>query len=443
MRPSLLSRPHIHTTAAMALAASLAVVGPTFVAHPAHATGSSSISGRTFEDMNRDGVFDAGDVILTNQQLYLLDGAGNYLTTVTSDGNGDYTFTGLSDGNYVVEYAGPSSANLDQNWVPDTTGSIQPTATLNLVGSATANFGWRPIVRSTSANSPIATYTAPTGLVIKSYDDAVNPADIYATLTKGSLVGKEAASVTIDFDLNSSSQTQAVSAQDSSGHYISYAAVSYIDWQSWLVHGEQTLFHEYGHAWSLYFAYLAQQDPTLTSYLNARGLSGNPNVNTTYAWSAREMIAEDYRQLFGTPAAAAAALMNTQVPPANQISGLQNFLSSSYMQPVTTSASPPPSPPTVAMSHLTISPQPVKTSGSFSFTQSLQASDTVQILNSSGTLVKTLLFKSTQPAGSVSATWDRTNSAGKRVGAGAYTAQVTATDAYGHAVTSALSFSVS
>src|SRR5205814_4280608 len=108
--------------------------------------------------------------------------------------------------------------------------------------------------------APIATYTASNGLVVASYDDAVTPKSMADTLALGSFVGSEAASATIRFDYGSTSTTS-ISVAQLNGKYTDYAAASYISWSSCLDHGEQTLFHEYGHAWSLYYAYMVQQDP--------------------------------------------------------------------------------------------------------------------------------------------------------------------------------------
>jgi hypothetical protein len=73
--------------------------------------------------------------------------------------------------------------------------------------------------------------------------------------------------------------------------------------------------YEYGHAWSEYYLYIVQQDPTLASYLQARGLTGNPNLNSGQMWSPLELIADDYRQLFGTPNAQSYPPFNYQIPP--------------------------------------------------------------------------------------------------------------------------------
>src|SRR5438034_7804117 len=117
----------------------------------------------------------------------------------------------------------------------------------------------------------------------------------------GALVGPEARYATIRFDYTSTGSTSTMAVQNG-GVYTEYHATSNVSYVSWL-DGDNELFHEYGHAWSLYYAYMVQRDPSLSAYLQARGLLGDPRVGTSYAWSPREMIAEDYRQLFGTPSA--------------------------------------------------------------------------------------------------------------------------------------------
>jgi hypothetical protein len=112
---------------------------------------------------------------------------------------------------------------------------------------------------------------------------------------------------------------------------------------------DQTLSHEYGHAWSMYYAYLVQQDSTLTGYLQARGLAGDSRVDSSYAWSRREMIAEDYRQLLGSPSAASAPQTNRDIPPAAAVPGLKDYLLGAFSGgtatgTTTTSPSPSPSP---------------------------------------------------------------------------------------------------
>ena len=150
----------------------------------------------------------------------------------------------------------------------------------------------------------------------------------------GSLVGQEAPYATIRFDLLSTGTTT-TAATALNGVYVSFHATSNISYHSWLEQNGE-LFHEYGHAWSLYYAYMVQQDPTLAAYLQTRGLTADPRIGTSYAWNPREMIAEDYRELFGDSNAQADDQMNRDIPLAKDVPGLRDFLSGSFMRPPAT-----------------------------------------------------------------------------------------------------------
>lgn len=410
------------TVALVALLTAASVIGSSGAAA---ATGT--IAGVAFQDGNRNGALDADETPMPDQQLYLFDGAGQtYLGTTVTDGTGRYAFSGLADGSYRVDYAASAWQPLKTSWVPTTTGSVLPQHAVQLVGAATANFGWRPIVRSTTAGLPITSYTGPSGVRVESYTDAVSAQAVHGALDDA-LLGQEATSVLVRFDLGSDNSTS-TGVQQSNGQYSSYNAVSYVTYGSWLDGGDQTLVHEYGHAWSLYFGLMVQQDSTLASYVRARGLAGDARLDTSYTWSVREMIAEDYRQLFGSPNAAARAQANTEIPAASAVAGLRTFLQDSFRTaPVagSTSTTSAASAPTVT--GLTVSPQPVAKTATISFTLSSAAAVTVKVIDSSGAVVRTLLSDMAKASGQVGVTWDRKNSAGRRVAAGSYRVVVDAT----------------
>jgi hypothetical protein len=203
-------------------------------------------------------------------------------------------------------------------------------------------------------------------------------------------------------------------------------------WDSFLTTYDRTLFHEYGHAWSMYHAYMVQQDPSLRGYLEARGLAGDPRVNSTYGWDTGEMVAEDYRQLFGSATAAQHQQINSEIPHPSQVPGLQEYLATTFRQAPATEETPPPAPPpsepALSVTGLTVNPTTVTRSGTVSFELSGTALVTVEIRNPAGAVVRTLLADASRSAGTVKASWDRKDASGRRVKAGSYSAVVTASD---------------
>jgi chitodextrinase len=301
----------------------------------AKAAGNSTISGTAFMDTNRNGVMDTGEQPLANQHLFFFQGDGTYLTNTYTDAAGGYSLGGLDDGNYTVQYAPDSWWTIRNDNVPDTTGSLYPKINLQLAGTYTANFGWRPVVRSTVSSSPISLYNGPNGIAIKSYDDVVTAQDVYTRYVNLNLIGPEAPKTTIRFDFAPTASTSSAASSSNGGPYDSFSATSNISYLGWLdKNGE--LSHEYGHAWSLYNAYISQQDPTMTGYIQARGLTGDSRLNTSYAWNVREMIAEDYRQLFGIADEQGISQLNKDVPLAKDVPGLKDFLQNTFTKATST-----------------------------------------------------------------------------------------------------------
>jgi hypothetical protein len=217
-----------------------------------------------------------------------------------------------------------------------------------------------------------------------------------------------------------------------------------MNYLSWVDTGDKVLFHEYGHAWSGYYANLAQQDPSFSGYLQARGLAGDTRINSSYRWAVGEMIAEDYRQLFATPAAAAYPQMNQDIPRAADVAGLRDYLSSTFRQSVSAPAPAPAPAPAAApvVKGLAMNPAPVKTTGTASFTTSTDAAVTVDILDSKGQVIRRLLNAAPKTAGSISTLWDRKTTSGAKAVRGTYTVAVRAESSAGVG-TSAVAFSVS
>jgi hypothetical protein len=323
---------------------------------------TSTISGYAFEDTNRNGVMDAGEAPRANDQLYLLTvDASKFLGTVLTDTQGHYVIEGLTDGSYLVMYEPSTWGAIKYEKVPTTTGSILPRITVNVLGQATANFGWRPITYSSDITKPISTYKTPNGLTIQSYTDALSGQDIAAELSKGSLVGNEGIDITVRFNApgNNVNATTAgyQGGPGTSQPCSNYSAISYITYGAYLndidvFDGAATLFHEYGHAWSLYYACMVQNDPAFTGYVKARGLTGDSRLNSSYAWGVRELVAEDYRQLFGSIGAQARPQANTEIPNAKDVPGLKEYLSTTFLTGPGSGTPPAPSAPLTATATL-------------------------------------------------------------------------------------------
>ena len=311
----------------------------------APAAQAASLTGVAFKDFDRDGLWQTSEPLLADQEIHLFAASGPYLARSVTDTFGRYTFSDLADGDYRVDYSPASWWALRQDWVPTTAPSLKPSRSVSVSAATTADFGWRPIVRSTDGNAPISSFTGPSGLRVSSYDDVVPARELHDALATG-LLGAEAAATEIRFDLYAGSMTSSSAVQTNGGPYQAYTATCYVSYLSWLDSGDRTLTHEYGHAWSMYNAFVVQQDPSLASYLQARGLAGDPRVNSSYAWQAGEMIAEDYRRLFGSANARTGGQINNEIPAASEVPGLADFLTTTFTTPPASPPPPPPPPPT-------------------------------------------------------------------------------------------------
>ncbi|MDP1793448.1 MAG: hypothetical protein Q8K63_04850 [Acidimicrobiales bacterium] len=98
---------------------------------------------------------------------------------------------------------------------------------------------------------------------------------------------------------------------------------------------DAVLAHEYGHAWSSYWLYTNPANRgSWAAYENARWtnadgsevLATSAKRNTSYVWTTHEMIADDYRRLFGSPTAQSQlTYLNGSVPDSKQVAGLTSF----------------------------------------------------------------------------------------------------------------------
>jgi hypothetical protein len=184
-----------------------------------------------------------------------------------------------------------------------------------------------------SAPTVIEQMTTPEGAKIQIYSDSVGwtAQQIYDLLKPNayqlSLIGSTlTVKVTAQYP---SAETSSVS--QTNGVYTNYHATMYLQagsLSSFTTVPDNIVAHEYGHAWTLYHLYLSQSGDW-SAWLQARGLTGDSRLESSYMWAKSEMIAEDYRLLFGTQAAQdESRQMNYQIPDARTVAGLKNFFTS-------------------------------------------------------------------------------------------------------------------
>jgi chitodextrinase len=309
---------------------------------------SITVSGYMFEDINRNGILDNGEAPWGGKTVYICDKIANTSCLgAATDTNGFYSQSGLAPSNYKVQLDPSNWWNIYNDWTP-TTSKLLPEFTQDISSSVSLNFGFRPITYSADStnignNAPVSTFTPQSGSpIVKVYNDAITAEEVYKRLSSGSLISSESLKTTIYYGSKDSSNFTSFNLEGSEEGCkekdVPSSAGVYINFKDSFGSGggagtiDNVLFHEYGHAWSLYWA-CTHGDPFFTEYLQIRSISNDARLNTTHAWSTREMIAEDYRQLFGDSTAAAGSQENQEIPAAKDVQGLKDYLMSTLMTP--------------------------------------------------------------------------------------------------------------
>jgi Bacterial Ig-like domain len=205
--------------------------------------------------------------------------------------------------------------------------TVRATDSSGNVGTASVSFN----VGSASLPAGVVDQlVTPEGLTIQIYSDAAGwtAQQIYDVLKPSAyqlnLLGPN---LTIKVQTQYVSSTS-TSAGTSGGVYSSFKATIYLDAAAGTVFRDRpdyVVAHEYGHAWTMYHLYLTEQG-SWAPWLQARGLLGDSRVDSSYSWSKNEMLADDYRMLFGDSAAQSeASYINPNVPDPRTVVGLKDF----------------------------------------------------------------------------------------------------------------------
>lgn len=174
------------------------------------------------------------------------------------------------------------------------------------------------------------TRTFPDGLTVT--DEAVNDkftiGKIRRWLLSAGLTPNIANRLHVYLQTRYASQATA-SIAGSGGTYTSFSGSIYLKVRqsSFASSPHSTICHEYGHIWAFWQLYMVNQGDW-SRYLDFRGLTGNPKLDTSYAWDRDEIVAEDYRLTSGFDKAIAQRPTHLQsaIPHPKDVPGLGEFL---------------------------------------------------------------------------------------------------------------------
>lgn len=187
-----------------------------------------------------------------------------------------------------------------------------------------------PAPAATSAPEAQGTWQSPEGVTIEvASAGSWTIADVYRLLVANAR-DLERIGPSLKVVLQDTYATQVASSASMSGEqYTGFRAVLYLKGvnSTFASQPDAQFAHEYGHVWSLFHLYLSHQG-AWDGYLQARGLDGDSRLDSSYTWDRREIIADDYRLLFGSAEAIAQRPhhLNSYLAAPATVPGLGSFL---------------------------------------------------------------------------------------------------------------------
>jgi hypothetical protein len=217
--------------------------------------------------------------------------------------------------------------------VPTTSSSPSPDPTPSPTATTTT---------STSAPSTQGTWKSPEGVTINvSTAGSWTIAQVYSMLTASardlSLIGP-----TLTINVQDTYASQAgTGASESGGAYYGFQATIYLKGvtSTFTARPDMTVAHEYGHVWTNYWYFMGHggswADYLSTRWSSADGrvkLGADSRLGSSYTWDIGEIVADDYRLLFGSPAAISQApsSLNTDIVAPSAQPGLKDWFLSTW-----------------------------------------------------------------------------------------------------------------
>jgi hypothetical protein len=271
-----------------------------------------------------------------------LAAGGHSVTARATDAAGN---SGTATVSFTVSAPAPSpsptaSPSPSPTSSPSPSPSPSPTATTS--PSPTASPSPTSTSGTSSAPATQGSWTSPEGVTI-----IVNSAgpwtisQVYSLLTANArdlnLIGP---SLTVNVQDTYASQTT-TSATQSGSTFTNFQATIYLKGvnSTFTTKPDAQMGHEYGHAWTRYWLFMGHGGDW-SSYLAKRWSSADGSVTlatdsrtgTSYSWDPSEIIADDYRLLFGSAAAISESpsSLNTSIVAPSAQPGLQDWFLSTW-----------------------------------------------------------------------------------------------------------------
>ncbi len=176
-----------------------------------------------------------------------------------------------------------------------------------------------------TASSASDVLLTPEGTRIEVYTSRIAAQSVYDVLLANGLSDQIGANLT-------------VKVGDGFGNYVSvsfstggFGAMMSLNADTFVSHPNYVVGHEYGHLYAHYYRGLVWGG-SWASYLEARGLTGDPRLESSYKWRTNEIFAEDYRQLLASAEAWSDGPYqgNWNIPLASEVPGLKEFLCTTW-----------------------------------------------------------------------------------------------------------------
>jgi hypothetical protein len=306
-------------------------------------TGSVTVSGTAADD----GVVARVEIAVDNGAWTVAGGTTSWSATLSTTPYADGSHTITARATDSAGNASTASVTVTTSNAPTATASSSPSPSPTPTASPSPSPSPSPTATTGATTSPAApdtqgSWTSPEGVRINvNSSGSWTISQIYSILSSNALdLGLIGPTLTIEVQDSLSTQTRTGASWNGSS-YSGFTATMYLQGtgSGFALRPDAELTHEYGHVWSRYY-YFSRHAGTWNDFNAARWttadgsttLATDSRTGSSYTWQPAEIVADDYRLLFGTAAAVSQrpSHLNTSIPAPADVPGLRDWLLNSW-----------------------------------------------------------------------------------------------------------------